>query len=829
MSTPTRHVPGVPAPARRPEVTATAPTTATSAPAPATAPTATGGVDLTELAPTRPLGTTDWRVWGLGLLRSSGFSVAGLDRLGAPRAARAAQAVLEGSGRHEDFVAAYEQDTAATSATLAEAAGDERLRRAIAWQNPALLSSLDKLRDRAPGSAATRRQRERTLAMYWQRYCSKAETIGFFGPSAWIRIGQGTRALDFRPGAGVTARSRVFLERWMVAEVGAWMFEQPDARRWFPLQLRCDVHLDAAGRRLLVPGRPPVRLGEDEVLVLQAADGDRHLEDLVDVLGVSQGWDHATARVRVEKAVAKLSRSRWLVWDANIPISDTAEDVLRRRVDAVGDPELFLRFDAVLTALAHAREQVAAAATTQDLLEALGRLDALFVELTGKPASRDGGKAYAGRSLCYEDTTRDCELWLGSDLLDRIAAPLALVADAGDWFGARLAQLVEEAVADLVRTAATRTRGPVTLADVWPGILGLFWGQDPHPVRRATAELARRWAEVVDLDLADAGRRVELRCEDLAERARIAFALDRPVWPHLGVHSPDLQLCAASVEAVNAGDCTVVLGELHACLCTLDLALLDWTAQGPRSIRDRINAVLGVPRIVPLFPPGWRRNTGRFVPTTQGTDERLIGFSRVSARARGLVDAAVGITLADQDGVLVATGPDGHRWAIPELLGVLISMVAADAFKIGLDQVHAPRLSIDGLVVFRETWRLPACGMELPAKPDRHRDYLAARAWVARHHLPDQVFVKFPGETKPVLFDLTSTVGVLSFVNLARAACREDPHAMVTVSEPLPDPRISWLPDVDGNRYVSEIRLQLVRADTPQTETSPGLDGKKLT
>jgi hypothetical protein len=158
-----------------------------------------------------------------------------------------------------------------------------------------------------------------------------------------------------------------------------------------------------------------------------------------------------------------------------------------------------------------------------------------------------------------------------------------------------------------------------------------------------------------------------------------------------------------------------------------------------------------------------------------------------------------------------------------------MSMVAADAFKIGLDRPHAPRLSIDGLVVFRETWRLPAAGLGLFPRAERHRDYLAVRRWAAEHGLPDQVFVKFPGETKPILVDLTSPVLVFSFVNLVRAATRHDPDTVIAVSEPLPDPRTSWLSDARDERYVSEIRLQLVRADPPAPEDRlPEPDGKKL-
>ncbi|WP_258177592.1 hypothetical protein [Streptomyces solincola] len=99
----------------------------------------------------------------------------------------------------------------------------------------------------------------------------------------------------------------------------------------------------------------------------------------------------------------------------------------------------------------------------------------------------------------------------------------------------------------------------------------------------------------------------------------------------------------------------------------------------------------------------------------------------------------------------------------------------------------------------------------MPRRPHRERDYLTVRRWAAAHGLPDRLFASFPQETKPSLMDLTSPTLVLSFANLARAARRHDPRAVATLSEPLPAPEDSWLTDAHGERYVSELRLQISR------------------
>src|SRR5262245_40180612 len=103
----------------------------------------------------------DWALWRDFAVRSAGFAVAGLDVFGSG----------DESGR------------------LREAARDPLVREAVTWQNPAALrNAVDKVAAGAPTKPSRARQREEIVASYWQRYCAKADTIGFFGPLAWGRV-----------------------------------------------------------------------------------------------------------------------------------------------------------------------------------------------------------------------------------------------------------------------------------------------------------------------------------------------------------------------------------------------------------------------------------------------------------------------------------------------------------------------------------------------------------------------------------------------------------------------------------------------------------------
>ena len=91
-----------------------------------------------------------------------------------------------------------------------------RFREAVTWQNPAaLVNAVVNVAENAPTKPSRARGREEIVASYWQRYCAKNDTIGFFGPLAWGRIADDGPALRSRAGSLVRERA-VHLEAWPV-------------------------------------------------------------------------------------------------------------------------------------------------------------------------------------------------------------------------------------------------------------------------------------------------------------------------------------------------------------------------------------------------------------------------------------------------------------------------------------------------------------------------------------------------------------------------------------------------------------------------------------
>jgi len=134
----------------------------------------------------------DWSLWRDFAIRSSGFPVEGLEAFGPDEDAR-----------------------------LAAVARDPAFREAVAWQSrESLARAVDKLAAGAPGGPSRTRRRQDVVASYWQRYCSKNDTIGFFGPLAWGSFSEQGEAIAVR--SGVLERERVVhLETWAVEAVAA--------------------------------------------------------------------------------------------------------------------------------------------------------------------------------------------------------------------------------------------------------------------------------------------------------------------------------------------------------------------------------------------------------------------------------------------------------------------------------------------------------------------------------------------------------------------------------------------------------------------------------
>ena len=192
----------------------------------------------------------DWALWRDFAVRSAGFTVSGLD--------------LFGAGDE--------------SAQLAEVAADPQFADAVIWQNrSAYRTAVAKIAGRGTQPGNRRRQRDGVVAGYWQRYCSKNDTIGFFGPLAWGTIRDDGPALAVHS-RGLLGAREVHFETWCLEALARMI----DPSLVVPLNRRPEIELRLQlERRGLDAGLQQLaRLEAARAAVCEAAGGEALLAAL---------------------------------------------------------------------------------------------------------------------------------------------------------------------------------------------------------------------------------------------------------------------------------------------------------------------------------------------------------------------------------------------------------------------------------------------------------------------------------------------------------------------------------------------------------------------
>lgn len=765
---------------------------------------------MTEHPHLTDLPGTSWRVWRDALLRSAGFPADGLDRFSAPAAAAAADAQLAGAPDGAAFAAAYAEAVAATGRATYSVAADPRFREAVGWQNPgAVDAAAGVLRDGpdAPRNSR-RRRREELIAKYWQRYCAKNDTVGFYGPICWVTLDAEAPPLVGGAGPGGLTRGRtVFFEWWALDALAALLAEDPAVRRALPAALQPQLSLD--GTTLRSPHRPPATLPPAEAALLARCDGRRTAAavaaDLV-AAGAFRREDDVLA------LLGQLAERELVRWDFGLPLTLAAERTLHDRLAAIADDTVRERATGPVRRLAAARDALAAAEGPDAVTAALSTLEETFVAVTGRAARQKEGQTYAGRTLVHLESVRNAELTLGGPVLAALA-PLEPLLRSSRWLTGALADAYETALAELYTDlAAEAGDGPVGFGELWFLAQGAVFGQH-KPADAVVADFCRRWIDVFGLEAVPAStRRLDLRLADVAAAAAAAFPAERPGWAMSRIHSPDVHLLADGPEALARGEFTAVLGELHIGWAALDTDFFRLGHPDPERLRAGLAADLGTGRVHPLLPSDWPRHCARNADWMDGPDDVHLGFVPAPITDPDRLLPVSGLTVGpDGTGRLVARAADGRSWPLVEVFAGMLGLHAFDTWKLAGGREHTPRTSVDGLVLVRETWRTTVGATGLAEVSGEAERYLAVRRWKASLGLPERVFVRVATEVKPCYVDLSSPVYARVLCTLLRGARqRVGDGVEVAVSEMLPTPQDAWMPDAEGRRYCSELRLQVL-------------------
>ena len=204
----------------------------------------------------------------------------------------------------------------------------------------------------------------------------------------------------------------------------------------------------------------------------------------------------------------------------------------------------------------------------------------------------------------------------------------------------------------------------------------------------------------------------------------------------------------ADARPGTGGPLAWVLGEVHPSLMTSRYATWMQFHHAPASMRAALRHDLRGP-VVWMAETETAERAGTCtrqaaVPHQPG-DLRLVyahdscGYDPAATLVIGdcdLISSPSGLRVRRRDG----TAERG----LLEVVGDLISTTIGRSFNLMPPAAHAPRVTIDDLVVSREKWTLPVTEPAFAGNTDESARYLQARAWAAGHRLPRHVFCGSP-------------------------------------------------------------------------------------
>ncbi len=231
-----------------------------------------------------------------------------------------------------------------------------------------------------------------------------------------------------------------------------------------------------------------------------------------------------------------------------------------------------------------------------------------------------------------------------------------------------------------------------------------------------------------------------------------------------------------------------------------------------RPFRWRISLTYGLTFLEDLLELSYPWATGIAINGLLDRDFRLaFTYDAVGHHHRQLLTIGGLIIVKNGTQLMVRTRDGRYQFDIAHFFSEIMMMDVVDSFKILGAHSYTPRVTIDRLVVSRETWRFAPLSLPFANDKSEVNRFLGARRWAREHGLPRQVFVKAPIERKPFYVDFDSPILVNILAKTARRMAEQGAAAsLLTMTEMYPALDQLWLPDTDDHYYTSELRIVAV-------------------
>jgi len=492
-----------------------------------------------------------------------------------------------------------------------------------------------------------------------------------------------------------------------------------------------------------------------------------------------------------------------------------AFDVLVSDVEAWPDSEVRSAWLDLLKPIAQAPARFAAAETIPARVEVMNDARERLRQLGAVPEPTQRF-LYAATNPIAEECARDCDFQLGHGIADELARDAAPWIDLWRDTYAFVASRVAVGLRNFLETAP-KTNGVVSLPAflqhcqsqrmplTGPGLVAL--------AHIAFQEIKAGFRQMVS------GRPDAAEWELSADDCHfVRRQFQYPKFDEYTFPSADLQISAASVEAVNAGDYQWILAELHPPVAMLHHALI-WNCPDIGGVADALRAsVFGKPS----FHYGFA--AADFTAHTTVRQMDIIPDLVTFAAAQGAKETWRVVRPSDTEVFVDETGDVGVRVrSSREYLG---SFARAWVIPLGFHPFffarppHTPRLRCGKVIVQRQSWSVTRGELPPGDYTGISRNLVTAierlrvvKGWPRYIYIrPSEQALRRSGaqgrdkDTKPVFIDLESYLFLEIFLGWLTKA------GELEVTEMLPDPDHLLWHEKDGRRTF-ELRTLIVPAE----------------
>ncbi len=264
----------------------------------------------------------------------------------------------------------------------------------------------------------------------------------------------------------------------------------------------------------------------------------------------------------------------------------------------------------------------------------------------------------------------------------------------------------------------------------------------------------------------------------LATRAAALFADRGPAWPLSVFHSADVQIAAADLAAIEAGEFLAVVGDFHPGN-PLTQSVFSTRHPDPDRFRAQWHADVGAPILAPVMMRNpVMRMTSRNIPDATNPDDIHLVGSRIVPTHVGYESAALSDLVVH--GEVITDRAGKFRARLTDALFQPMFICAMKTFQPFADA--GPRITVGNTVLRRETWRTRA-------SPPARRGIRHAGLVRRPRPTPNKRSASSTGSAKPVYVDFDSPALTRNLHRMLGRATTNDPDASGPTSPKCSPPR----------------------------------------